>query len=72
LKESRLEMDKETRSAALAAACIMAVFGLTAYFMPNIMLAIGAVSTAAAGVVAVVFVFAFFLIFWLRGKSRGG
>lgn len=65
-------MDKETRSAAIAAACIMLAFGLTAYFMPNIMLAVGSFSTAAAGVIAVLFVVAFFVVFWLRGKSRGG
>jgi hypothetical protein len=64
-------MDKETRNAALAAACIMVVFGLTAFFMPNIMLAVGAYSTAVAGVFAVLFVLAFFAVFWLRGKSRG-
>jgi hypothetical protein len=65
-------MDKETRNAALAATCIMATFGLIAFYMPNIMLAVGEFSTAAAGVIAVSFVAAFFILFWLRGKSRGG
>ena len=65
-------MDKETRNAAIAAACIMGAFGLSAYFMPNIMLAVGSFSTAIAGAFAVLFVAAFFLVFWLRGKSRGG
>jgi hypothetical protein len=65
-------MDKETRNAAIAAACIMISFGLVAYFMPTIMLSVGQVSTAVAGAIAVLFVVAFFLVFWLRGRSRGG
>lgn len=65
-------MEKETRNALIAAACIMAVFGLTAFFMPSIMLAVGSVSPAMGGVIAILFVVAFFLVFWLRGKSRGG
>ena len=65
-------MDRETRRTAFAAACILLGFGLLAYFMPTIMLAVGNYSTAAAGVIAVLFVAAFFILFWLRGKSRGG
>jgi hypothetical protein len=65
-------MDKETRNAAVAAACIMLGFGLAAYFMPTIMLAVGQYSTAVAGVIAICFVAAFFLIFWLRGRARRG
>jgi len=65
-----LDMDNSTRNAAIAAACIMLGFGLVAYFMPTIMLAVGEYSTAAAGVIAVGFVAAFFLIFWLRGRAR--
>lgn len=64
-------MDKETRSAAIAAALILGGFGLVAFFMPSIMLAIGEVSPIAAGVVAIVFVAAFFLVFWLRGVRQG-
>jgi len=62
-------MEEDKRS-ALAAAIIMASFGLVAFYLPTIMLAIGSVSPAAAGVVAVAFVGAFFLVFWLRGRSR--
>jgi hypothetical protein len=62
-----LGMDNSTRNAAIAAACIMLGFGLVAYFMPTIMLAVGQYSTAA-GAIAVAFVAAFFLIFWLRGR----
>lgn len=66
-----LGMDNSTRNAAIAAACIFLGFSLLAYFMPTIMLAVGQYSTAAAGVIAVAFVAAFFLIFWLRGRARG-
>ncbi len=65
-------MDAQTRNSAIAAAIIMIGFGLTAYFLPTIMIAVGNWSTAAAAVIAVAFVAAFFLLFWWRGKSRGG
>lgn len=55
---------------AFAAAVILAGFGLGAYFLPDIMLAIGEFSPAVAGVFAVMFVGAFFGVFWLRGRSR--
>jgi len=60
----------ENRNAIVAAAVIMVGFGLAAYFLPTIMLAIGQVSSVAAALVAIVFVFALFLIFWLRGRSQ--
>jgi hypothetical protein len=53
----------------------MVGFGLLAFYLPTIMLALGNISTVAAGAVAVLFVAAFFLVFWLRGraqKRRGG
>ena len=65
-------MDKDTRRAAIAAAVILGGFGLAAYFMPAIMLALGEMSPWAGGVVAVLFVLAFFGVFWLRGRSRSG
>lgn len=65
-------MDNSTRNSAIAAAVIMGGFGLAAYFMPTVMLAVGEVSTVAAAFIAVAFVLAFFLVFYLRGKSRGG
>lgn len=64
-------MDKSTRNSAIAAAIIMGGFGIVAYFMPAIMLAVGDVSPVAAGFIAIAFVLAFFLVFYLRGKSRG-
>jgi hypothetical protein len=58
------------RNAAIAAAAIMIAFGLVAFYLPTIMLAVGNFSTAAAGIIAVLFVAAFFLVFWLRGRSQ--
>jgi membrane protein implicated in regulation of membrane protease activity len=60
----------ENRNAAIAAAILLLVFGLGAVYMPTIMLAVGNVSTVAAGLIAVLFVAAFFLVFWLRGRSQ--
>lgn len=63
-------MQSSNRNSAIAAAAIMIGFGLVAYFLPTIMLAVGERSTAAAGVLAVLFVAAFFLIFWLRARAQ--
>lgn len=63
-------MDSNNRKTALAALVILLAFGLGAYFLPTVMIAVGNVSTLAAGVLAIAFVAAFFLVFWLRGRSR--
>lgn len=63
-------MSPENKSAAIAALSIMLLFGVTAYYLPTIMLAIGHFSTVLAGVFAVLFVAAFFMVFWLRGRNR--
>lgn len=63
-------MDTKTRQAAVAAACIMIIFGVAAYFLPKVMLAVGNYSTVAAGIVGVFFVLGFFGVFWLRGRSQ--
>lgn len=65
-------MDAQTRNAAVAAAIILGGFGLFAFYLPNIMLLIGETSPIAAGVVGVLFVLAFFGVFWLRSRSKGG
>ena len=68
-------MTSENRNSAIAAAVLLAVFGLGAFYLPTVMLAVGNFSTAVAGVIAVLFVAAFFMVFWLRGRSqrkRGG
>jgi hypothetical protein len=63
-------MDPGNRNAAIAAAVILLGFGLLAYFMPAIMLALGELSPWIAGLAAVLFVAAFFLLFWLRSRSQ--
>lgn len=63
-------MTPENRNAAIAAAILLLVFGLGAFYMPTIMLAVGNVSTVAAGLIAILFVAAFFLVFWLRARSQ--
>lgn len=65
-------MDKGSRNSAIAAAIILVGFGLVAFYMPSIMLAVGDYSAIAAGFVAVAFVAAFFLVFWLRARSQRG
>ncbi len=63
-------MNPESRNAAIAAFIIMLAFGLGAFYLPTIMLALGSLSTAAAGIFGVLFVVAFFAVFWLRGRFR--
>lgn len=65
-------MTPENRNAAIAAAILLAVFGLGAFYLPTVMLAVGNISPVAAGIVGVLFVAAFFLVFWLRGRSQRG
>lgn len=63
-------MTADNRNAAIAALIIVVGFGLGAYFLPTIMLAVGDISTIAAAAVGVAFVAAFFLVFWLRGRIK--
>ena len=65
-------MDEKTRNSAIAAALILGGFGLVAFYMPTIMLALGEISPFLAGLVAIFFVLAFFGVFWLRGRARRG
>ena len=65
-------MDGSSRNSAIAAAIILIGFGLIAFFMPNIMLFLGERSPVMAGIVAVAFVLAFFLVFWLRARQQKG
>ncbi|MBL8578240.1 MAG: hypothetical protein JNK47_13515 [Mesorhizobium sp.] len=63
-------MSPENRNSAIAAAILLAVFGLGAFYMPTVMLAVGNLSTFAAALIAIAFVLAFFGVFWLRGRSQ--
>ncbi len=62
--------NNETRNSAIAAALILVVFGALFYFMPIIMLAVGPYSHVLAALIAIVFVMAFFAVFWLRAKAQ--
>lgn len=63
-------MDRDTRNAAIGALLVLLLFGIAAYYLPTVMLAIGKVSTVLAGAVAAVFMVAIFVVFWLRGRSQ--
>lgn len=63
-------MDRNNRNALIAAAVIVVGFGVLAALMPRIMIALGEISPWAAGAAAVLFVAAFFLVFWLRSRSQ--
>ncbi|WP_027165157.1 hypothetical protein [Mesorhizobium sp. WSM3224] len=63
-------MDRDTRNSAIAAAVILLLFGLAAYFLPTIMLAAGKISTVLAAVIAVIFMVGLFVVLWLRGRSQ--
>lgn len=63
-------MDREARNSAIAAAVLLLVFGLGAYFLPVVVIAAGSVSPYLGAAIAAVFVAAFFLVFWLRGRAR--
>jgi hypothetical protein len=58
------------RTTLIIAAIILIGFGTGLFYMPVIMNAIGAWSPVAAGVFAVLFVGAFFAIFWLRARHQ--
>lgn len=63
-------MDQQTRNSAIAAFLILAGVGLVAYFLPALMLAAIEISPIVAGILAGLFLLAFFLIFWLRQRVQ--
>lgn len=63
-------MNRDTRNSLAAAAWLMIIFGFGAFYMPSIMIAVGNYSTVAAGAIAILYVAAFFMVFWLRGRSQ--
>ena len=65
-------MDRNTKNAAIAALWILLIFGIGAFYLPTLIIAIGDYSTIAAAMLAVLFVAAFFGVFWLRGRSQRG
>lgn len=65
-------MDRENRNAAIAAFIILAGFGVVAYWLPTIMLALGRVSTVLAAAAGVLFALALFIVLWLRARAQRG
>ena len=65
-------MDRSALRNAIAALVIIAVFAGGAYVMPSIVLALGDISPLLAVAAVAIFVLAFFAVFWLRGRLRGG
>jgi hypothetical protein len=63
-------MDRDTRNAAVGAFLVLLLFGIAAYYLPTVMLAVGRVSTILAAVIAAIFMLAIFVVFWLRGRSQ--
>ena len=63
-------MDRENKNAAIAALVILVGFGVLAYWLPTIMLALGSVSTVLAAFAAVLFGLALFIVLWLRGWAQ--
>ncbi|MDN5926566.1 MAG: hypothetical protein L0I29_05780 [Hyphomicrobiales bacterium] len=63
-------MDRANRNSAIAAALILIFFGGGWFVMPPLMRAVGNYSTVVAVGIAVLFVAAFFIVFWLRGRSQ--
>ncbi|MGY6706984.1 MAG: hypothetical protein ACXIVF_01550 [Rhizobiaceae bacterium] len=63
-------MKPETRSAIIGAAVFLAIFGILGFFMPGILISVAETSPWLAIVIAVVFIGAFFLVFWLRGRYQ--
>ncbi|MER8831807.1 hypothetical protein NKJ72_16455 [Mesorhizobium sp. M0045] len=63
-------MDRDTRNAAIGAGWVLLLFGIAAYYLPTVMLAVGKISTVLAGVVAAIFMVAIFVVFWLRSRSQ--
>ncbi len=63
-------MDRENKNAAIAALIIVVGFGLAAYWLPTIMLALGNVSTVLAAAAALLFGLGLFIVLWLRGRAQ--
>ncbi len=60
----------ETRNTAIAAAIILLAAGAGLYFMPKIVLGIGAYSPLLGVVAGAAIVMFLFLVFWLRSRYK--
>ncbi|WOS62340.1 hypothetical protein [Sinorhizobium fredii] len=62
--------ENKERSAAIAAAIILAIVGIGFFVLPSIMVRLGDISPWLAAGVGALFVLGFFLIFWLRARHQ--
>jgi hypothetical protein len=60
----------ETRNTAIAAAIILVIAGAGLYFMPRIVLGIGAYSPVLGFVAGIVIIMFLFVVIWLRSKYK--
>lgn len=60
----------DTRNNAIAAAIILLVAGAALYFLPTIVLGIGATSPILGFGAGAVIILGFFVIFWLRARYK--
>lgn len=64
------KLDPRDRSAAIAAAVFLVIFGAGFLFLPTAMIYLGSIAPYLAAVVGTVFVLAFFFVFWLRARYQ--
>lgn len=64
------EDKRETRNTMIAAALILVIAGLGLYFMPKIVLALGAISPVLGFAAGLAIILMFFLVFWLRSRYK--
>ncbi|WP_331372261.1 hypothetical protein [Sinorhizobium chiapasense] len=62
--------EKKERSAAIAAAVILAAVAVGFFALPSMMLWLGDISPWLAAAFGALFVLGFFLIFWLRARYQ--
>jgi len=60
----------DTRSALIGAAVFLAIFGIVGFFLPGILISVAETSPWLAVLIAVIFIGAFFFVFWLRGRYQ--
>ena len=63
-------LDPRDRSAAIAAAVFLVIFGAGFLLLPRVMLYLGTISPYLAAAVGTLFVLAFFFVFWLRARYQ--
>lgn len=63
-------MNEKDKRSAIAAAVILLVVGFGFYLMPSVMNWLATFSPWLSYSVAILFVLAFFAIFWLRGRHQ--